>query len=123
MYIIATSNNNRYSVELDKGSRIVAKLSTGCIGMKSANYWCDYNRQVLERLIFIMDGIDMAYHNKMCYSNNLLMDTPKKGCVEEWHRENNQASMLCKWFKEIIDGLSESKKQQIIDEFSEYYDR
>ena len=124
LYIVAVEDrDNRYAVELDRGDRVVGGLSTGCIGMKSANYWCDYNRQVLERLIFIMDGIDMAYHNKMCYSNNLLMNTPKEGYVEEWHRENNQVSMLCKWFKEIIDGHSESKKQIFINEFSEYYDK
>ena len=48
IYIITTERDNIYSVELDKGSRIVAKLSIGCIGMKSANYWMDYNKQVIE---------------------------------------------------------------------------
>ena len=124
LYIVAVEDrDNRYTVELDRGDRVVGGLSTGCIGMKSANYWMDYNKQVIERLIFIMDGIDMAYHNKMCYSNNLLMDTPKEGYCEEWHKENNELKMLHKWFKDIVDGLSESKKQQIIDEFSEYYDK
>lgn len=121
--IVATSNNNRYSVELDKGGRIVAKLSTGCIGMKSANYWLDYNKQLIERLIFLADGIDMAYYNIMCYSTNLLMNAPKEEYCEEWHKENNELKMLRKWFKDIVDGLSGSKRQQIIDEFSEYYDK
>ena len=123
MYIVTTEKDNRYSVELDKGSRIIAKLSTGCIGMKSANYWLDYNKQVIERLIFLADGIDMACHNIMCYSTSLLMNTPKEGHYEEWHKENNKLKMLHKWFKDIVDGLSEPKKQQIIDEFNEYYDK
>ena len=123
IYIVTTERDNRYSIELDKGSRIVAKLSTGCIGMKSANYWLDYNKQVIERLIFLADGIDMACHNIMCYSTNLLMNTPKDGYCEEWHKENNELKMLHGWFKDIVDGLSEPKRQQVIDEFSEYYDK
>ena len=114
IYIVTTERDNRYSIELDKGSRIVAKLSTGCIGMKSANYWLDYNKQVIERLIFLANGIDMA-----CYSINLLMNTP----CEELHKEINKLKMLHRWFKDIVDGLSEPKRQQIIDEFSEYYNK
>ena len=123
IYEVPTDKENRYAVELHKGSRIVAKLSIGCIGMKSANYWMDYNKQVIERLIFLADGIDMACHNIMCYSTNLLMNTPKEEYCEEWHKENNELKMLHRWFKDIVDGLSEPKRQQIIDEFSEYYDR
>lgn len=44
---------------------------------------------------------DMAYHNLMCYSKNLAMDTAKEGFEEEWQNALNERDLL----KEMINEL------------------
>lgn len=112
-----------YSVDLDgDGCGCIVQLSTKCIGRKSGEYWCDNAVKIMKKIIFIADSIDMAMHNLMCYSSNLLMNAPKEGYAYEWHQENDKVKMLRAWMYELTGywGEDSSKTKEIREIFVEY---
>lgn len=63
--------SKQYDVELVyKNDRLVVNLSKGCIGEKSAEYWYGYSLKIMTRLMFLLDGKDMAVHNAMYYGKH-----------------------------------------------------
>ena len=93
-----------YDVELHiDGCGCVMNLSNKCIGRKSGDHWYNNGIEIMNKMIFMADSIDMAMHNLMCYSRNLLMDSPKAGYEKEWHRENDKAKMLRKWMRDLTE--------------------
>lgn len=112
-----------YDVELHiNGCGCVMNLSNKCIGRKSGDYWYNNGIEIMNKIIFMADGIDMAMHNLMCYSRNLLMDSPKAGYEKEWHRENDKAKMLRKWMRDLTGYWSEDsdKTKYMRDMFADY---
>ena len=59
-----------------------------------------------ERYTILKDVLDMAEHNLMCYSKNLLMDEPKDGYEDKWNEQANKIRVLEKWIKEALDPKS-----------------
>ena len=49
----------------------------------------------------LADALDMANHNLMCYSTNLLMDTPKPEWADQWHKEHEKVIVLEQMIKEL----------------------
>lgn len=76
----------------------------------------------MKKIIFMADSIDMATHNLMCYSRNLLMDSPKDGYADEWHRENNKDKMLRAWMNELLEywGKDSEKTKKLKEIFAGY---
>lgn len=56
--------------------------------------------EVAKRYTLLKDAYDMACHNLMCYSTNLLMDTPKPEFANEWHRENTKVKTIESWLQD-----------------------
>ncbi|MCM1269436.1 MAG: hypothetical protein NC247_02255 [Ruminococcus flavefaciens] len=112
-----------YDVELDiAGCGNVMTISKKCIGRKSGDYWYNNAIEIMQKITFMADSIDMAMHNLMCYSRNLLMDSPKQGYEDKWNAENNRAKMLRKWMHELTAywGEDSSKTKEIRELFTEY---
>ena len=97
-------------------------LSNKCIGRKSGDYWYNNGIEIMNKMIFMADGIDMAMHNLMCYSRNLLMDSPKAGYEKEWHHENDKAKMLRKWMRDLTGywGEDSDETKYMRDMFADY---
>lgn len=66
-----------------KNDRLVTNLSKGCIGEKSAEYWYGYSLKIMTRLMFLLDGKDIAIHNAIYYgkhwAENRRMDMKRSG--------------------------------------------
>ena len=47
----------------------------------------------LNRLELLEEMHDMAIHNKYCYSEDMLMNTPKEEYIDEWNKENEKLEL------------------------------
>lgn len=90
----------KYDVVLSKDGKVV-KSSTGCIGEQSAEYWKEYWIKFAKRLEILYHALDMANHNLMCYSKNLLMDSPKDGYEEKWAEMDQKQRVIAQWLDEL----------------------
>lgn len=61
----------------------------------------EYITEFANRYTVLADTLDMANHNLMCYSTNLLMDTPKPEYADQWHKEHNRVIVLEQMIKEL----------------------
>lgn len=57
--------------------------------------------ELAQRYAVLIDTLDMAFHNKLCYSSSYAMDTPKPEYCNEWHKEHNKIKVLEVWIKEL----------------------
>ena len=64
-------------------------------------FWFENAVEFAKRYSVLADALDMANHNLMCYSTNLLMDTPKPEWANEWHREFDKVQILEQMIKEL----------------------
>ena len=108
--------SKQYDVELAYGGRYICTLSTNAIGDKSANYWYMYHVRTMKRLMFLLDGMDMAIHNAMCYGKDLGGE-PKEGYEEKWQEEVDKENMLGEWIDELLKGMGEKKYEILKQEF------
>lgn len=119
--VVATRDDEgRYGVEVRAGGgNLIATTSTGCTGEKSMEYWMGNTVQFMQRLLLLIDARDMTYHNLLCYSKTLAMDTPKAGYENEWELEKDKASMIEKWLVDHSNyfGKGSSKGADIREEF------
>lgn len=69
--------------------------------------------------MFLLDGHDMAAHDKMCYSTDILGNTPKNKYEDKWTEENTKMNMLEDWIREHLDyhGEKSEIKDAMIREF------
>lgn len=111
-----------FDVELHYSQCYVITLATKAIGNESGDYWALSTEKIMKKIIFMADSIDMATHNLMCYSRNLLMDSPKDGYADEWHRENNKGKMLRAWMNELLEywGKDSEKTKKLKEIFAGY---
>lgn len=100
----------QFDVELAYGGRQIIKMGTNCYGEKSAEYWYKQAIKYMRRLMFLLDGHNMATHNRLCYSTNILGDIPKDGYTEQWEEENAKVNMLEDWIREHLDYHGEKSK-------------
>ena len=109
----------QFDVELAYGGRQIVKMSKNCYGEKSAEYWYKNAIQYMRRLMFLLDGHDMAAHNKMCYSTDILGNTPKSKYEDKWAEENAKMNMLEDWIREHLNyhGEKSEIKDAMIREF------
>ena len=84
-----------FDVELHYSQCYVITLATKAIGNKSGDYWALSTEKIMKKIIFIADSIDMAAHNLMCYSRNLLMNSPKDGYADECSQWANLHRIPC----------------------------
>lgn len=106
--------SKQYDVELVyKNDRLVTNLSKGCIGDKSAEYWYGYNLKIVTRLMFLLDGKDMAIHNAMCYGKHWGGE-PKDGYEEKWQTEIDKENMLEEWIDELLQFSGKGEKYEIL---------
>lgn len=103
----------QYDIELAYNGRYVCALHTNCYGEKSAKYWYDVAIKQMRRLIFLLDGYDMARHNKMCYSKNILAKEPKEDYNMEWHIESMKIKLVDEWIDEVISYYGKESEQYI----------
>lgn len=89
-----------YDVELAYGGRYIATLSKESIGDISLDRHYHMAITQMRRLMFLLDGLDAEYNNKLSYSKNMLMNEPKDGCFEEWYASNDRIKMLEEWINE-----------------------
>lgn len=68
--------------------------------------------------MFLLDGMDMAIHNAMCYGKN-WGEEPKEGYEEKWQEENTKMNMLEDWIREHLNyhGEKSEIKDAMIREF------
>ena len=48
----------------------------------------------MNRLELLEEMHDMAIHNKYCYSEDMLMNTPKEEYIDEWNKENEKLELI-----------------------------
>ena len=56
--------------------------------------WFENAVEFAKKYSVLADALDMTTHNLMCYSTNLLMNTPKPEWADEWHRELDKVKIL-----------------------------
>ena len=65
--------------------------------------------KIVRRLNILYDDYEMACHNLICYSKNLLMTEPKTGQEDKHHETDIEIETLREWIREIEEG-SEFRK-------------
>ena len=61
----------------------------------------------------LRDRLEMASHNLMCYSVNLLMDTPKAGYEKQHKEAATEVEMLKAWLNEFHSSRVDSTREFI----------
>ena len=89
---------DKYDVDVrDKNGCTVVVASSGCIGLKSGEFWMDNAVQFMQRLLLLVEARDMAYYNLLCYSKTYEMSEPKDDCESKWNYEKEKAEIAEKW--------------------------
>lgn len=107
-----------YDVELAYGGRHVVTLVKGAIGDASLNRHYNEALTQMRRLVFLMDGLDAEYNNKLAYSKNMLMNEPKDEFYEEWYQSSDRIKMLEVWIDEQMKFYGDEIYAIIKNEFS-----
>ena len=97
---VADAKAGRFDVVLHEDGTIIKK-SLGCIGEQSAEYWKEYWIKKAERLEVLHKRLDQVNHNLMCYSANLLMNSPKEGYEEQWAITDKEQKIIAGWLDEL----------------------
>ena len=100
---ISPSKLNKYDVVLfdTKESKVIRDI-IGILkfdedsALKSVEKTYNFE-QTARRYTILKDRLDMCYHNLMCYSTNLLMDTPKPEWSNEWHEALAEIKTIESW--------------------------
>ena len=65
------------------------------------NYRFGTAEKIARRYTVLNKALNMANHNLMCYSTNLLMDTPKPEYADKWHEALEESKVLEEMIKEL----------------------
>ena len=104
-----------YDIILRKHNYEVMAISTGCMGLKSGEYWMEVAVQQMQRIMLLVEARDMAYNNVLCYSKTYAMSEAKDGYEDKWKYESEKASMTEKWLVDLSNFWGEkSEKGEII---------
>lgn len=107
-----------YDVELAYGGRHVVTLVKTCVGNKSLTSHYNQALTQMRRLVFMLDGLDAEYNNKLAYSKNMLMNEPKDEFYEEWYQSSDRIKMLEAWIDEQMKFYGDEIYAIIKNEFS-----
>ena len=93
-------NMDYYDIIIKKDDKVI-KISKGCIGAKSCEFWKNYAIKIVKRLDILYTRKDMVLHNQLCYSANALMTKPKEGYEKEWQETEDEFETIEAWIQEI----------------------
>lgn len=101
-------------LELSKYDIVVSDIQTGEVigmtakGLRQRNelsatqgYRFETAVELAQRYSLLMDTLDMANHNKMCYSTSYSMEQPKENYSNEWHKEHDKIKLIEAWIKDL----------------------
>ena len=92
---------DKYDIDVRNSTdRTIVTTSTGCLGLKSGEYWFNSAVKYMQRLLLLVEAREMAYHNQLCYSKTYMIDIPKEEYEDEWNNEKEKANMIEKWLVE-----------------------
>jgi hypothetical protein len=80
-------------VAYDKDGEEVGE-SLGCIGNRALEFWFKYHVDRVRRLAILHEDLEMAKHNRYCYSN-------KDQYLVEYEEEVARIEILAQWIKKI----------------------